>query len=42
MKIILSGGDAELIYQHMDEDLKKYVSIKKDLVLVGLFVIANI
>jgi type III pantothenate kinase len=42
MKIILSGGDAELIYQHMDEDLKKYVSIKKDLVLEGLFVIGNI
>ena len=42
IKIILSGGDAELIHQHMDEDLKKYVSIKKDLVLEGLFVIANI
>ena len=42
IKIILSGGDAELIHQHMDEDLKKYVSIKKDLVLEGLFVIANL
>ncbi len=42
IKIILSGGDTELIHQHMDEDLKKYVSIKKDLVLEGLFVIANI
>ena len=42
VKIILSGGDTELIHQHMDEDLKKYVSIKKDLVLEGLFVIANI
>jgi type III pantothenate kinase len=42
IKIILSGGDAELIHQHMDEDLKKYVSIKKDLVLEGLFVIGNI
>ena len=42
IKIILSGGDAELIHQHMGEDLKKYVSIKKDLVLEGLFVIANI
>ena len=41
IKIILSGGDAELIHQHMDEDLKKYVSIKKDLVLEGLFVLAN-
>jgi type III pantothenate kinase len=41
MKIILSGGDAELIHQHMDEDLKKYVSIKKDLVLEGLFVFAS-
>jgi type III pantothenate kinase len=40
--IILSGGDAELIHQHIDEGLKKYVSIKKDLVLEGLFVIANI
>jgi type III pantothenate kinase len=40
--IILSGGDTELIHQHMDESLKKYVSIKKDLVLEGLFVIANI
>ena len=39
--IILSGGDAELIHQHMDEGLKKYVSIKKDLVLEGLFVLAN-
>ena len=42
IKIILSGGDTELIHQHMDEDLKKYVSIKKDLVLEGLFIIANI
>ena len=40
--IILSGGDAELIDQHVDKSLKKYVSIKKDLVLEGLFVIANI
>ena len=40
--IILSGGDTELIHQYMDEGLKKYVSIKKDLVLEGLFVIANI
>jgi type III pantothenate kinase len=39
--IILSGGDAELIHRHMDEGLKKYVSIKKDLVLEGLFVLAN-
>jgi len=39
--IILSGGDAELIHQHIDESLKKYVSIKKDLVLEGLFVLAN-
>ena len=42
VKIILSGGDTELIHQHMNEDLKKHVSIKKDLVLEGLFVIANI
>jgi len=40
--IILSGGDAELIDQHMDKSLKKYISIKKDLVLEGLFVFANI
>jgi type III pantothenate kinase len=39
--IILSGGDAELIDQHMDKSLKKYVSIKKDLVLEGLFLIVN-
>ena len=39
--IILSGGDTELIYQHMDQGLKKYVLIKKDLVLEGLFVLAN-
>ena len=39
--IILSGGDAEIIQQHMDEDLKKYVSIKKDLVLEGLFIFAK-
>jgi type III pantothenate kinase len=42
VEIILSGGDAELIDQHMDKSLKKYVSNKKDLVLEGLFVIANI
>ena len=40
--IILSGGDAELINEHIDEGLEKYVSIKKDLVLEGLFVLANI
>ena len=40
--IILSGGDAEIIYQHMDESLIKYVSIKKDLVLEGLFVFAKL
>jgi type III pantothenate kinase len=39
--IILSGGDAELIDQHMDKSLKKYVSIKKDLVLEGLFIFAS-
>jgi type III pantothenate kinase len=39
--IILSGGDAEIIYEHMDESLRKYVSIKKDLVLEGLFVLAK-
>jgi type III pantothenate kinase len=39
--IILGGGDAELINQHLDEGLKKYASIKKDLVLDGLFKIAN-
>jgi type III pantothenate kinase len=37
IKIILSGGDTELIHQHMDEGLKKYVLIKKDLVLEGLY-----
>jgi type III pantothenate kinase len=39
--IILSGGDAEIVHQHMDESLRKYVSIKKDLVLEGLFVLAK-
>ena len=39
--IVFSGGDAELIHQHIDESLKKYVSVKKDLVLEGLFVLAN-
>ena len=39
--IILSGGDADLINQHMNEDLKKYISIKKDLVLEGLFIVAS-
>jgi type III pantothenate kinase len=41
VRIILSGGDAELINQHMDKSLKKYVSIKKDLVLEGLFIFAS-
>ena len=39
--IILSGGDTEFIYQHLTEDLKRYTTIKKDLVLDGLFVLAN-
>ena len=39
--IILSGGDAEIIHEHMDESLRKYVSIKKDLVLEGLSVLAR-
>ena len=39
--VILSGGDAEIIYQHMDAIFRKYVSIKKDLVLEGLFKIIN-
>jgi len=39
--IILSGGDAEIIHQHMDESLRRYVSIKKDLVLEGLFVLVR-
>jgi len=39
--IILSGGDAGIIHEHMDESLRKYVSIKKDLVLEGLFVSAK-
>ena len=39
--IILSGGDAEYIYQHLNEDLKSHTAIKKDLVLDGLFVLAN-
>ena len=37
VNIILSGGDAELIYQHLNEDLKRHATIKKDLVLEGLF-----
>ena len=39
--IILSGGDSDYIYQHLAEDLKSYTTIKKDLVLDGLFVLAN-
>jgi len=39
--IILSGGDAEYIYQHLNEDLKSHTTIKKDLVLDGLFILAN-
>jgi type III pantothenate kinase len=39
--IILSGGDAEIIHQHIDAKLRKYVSIKKDLVLEGLFKAIN-
>ena len=37
VKIILSGGDAEYIYQHLSEDLKSHTIIRKDLVLDGLF-----
>ncbi len=42
VSIVLSGGDAETIYQHFNEDLKNHTTIKKDLVLDGLFVLANI
>jgi type III pantothenate kinase len=42
VNIVLSGGDAEYIYQHLNEDLKSHSMIKKDLVLDGLFVLANI
>jgi len=41
VKIILSGGDAEYIYRHLSEDLKSHTIIRKDLVLDGLFVLAN-
>jgi type III pantothenate kinase len=41
VKIILSGGDAETIYQHLSEDLKRHTSLTKDLVLDGLFVLAK-
>jgi type III pantothenate kinase len=41
VNILLSGGDAETIYQHLTEDLKSHSMIKKDLVLDGLFVLAN-
>jgi type III pantothenate kinase len=41
VKIILSGGDAELIYQHLDENFKKNSTVKKDLVLEGLFALIN-
>lgn len=41
VNIVLSGGDAETIYQHLTEDLKSHSMIKKDLVLDGLFVLAN-
>jgi type III pantothenate kinase len=42
LHIILSGGDAQYIYQHLNEDLKTHTTIKKDLVLDGLFVLASI
>jgi type III pantothenate kinase len=42
VNVVLSGGDAETIYQHLNEDLKSHTIIKKDLVLDGLFVLANI
>ena len=42
VNIVLSGGDAQYIYQHLTEDLKSHSLIKKDLVLEGLFVLANI
>ena len=42
VNIVLSGGDAETIYQHLNEDLKSHTTIKKDLVLDGLFVLASI
>ena len=42
VNVVLSGGDAETIYQHLTEDLKSHSMIKKDLVLDGLFVLANI
>jgi type III pantothenate kinase len=42
VNIVLSGGDAETIYQHLTEDLKSHTIIKKDLVLDGLFVLASI
>lgn len=42
LHIILSGGDAQYIYQHLNEDLKSHTTIKKDLVLDGLFVLASI
>lgn len=42
LHIILSGGDAQYIYQHLNEDLKSHTTIKKDLVLDGLFLLASI
>jgi pantothenate kinase type III len=41
VNIVLSGGEAEYIYQHLNEELKSHITIKKDLVLDGLFVLAN-
>ncbi|MFM8490759.1 MAG: hypothetical protein ACKN9X_02345, partial [Candidatus Methylopumilus sp.] len=40
-QMILSGGDAAYIYQHLSEDLRSQTIIKKDLVLDGLFVLAK-
>ena len=37
INVVLSGGDAEYIYQHLTEDLKSHSIIKKDLVLEGLY-----
>jgi pantothenate kinase type III len=41
VNIILSGGDAAYIFQHLPEDLKSHSTIKEDLVLEGLFVLVN-
>ena len=39
--LFISGGDADTLFRHLDDALKKHASIKNDLVLEGLLSLAN-